>query len=118
MVHDFSDILVLISDEVVCWCQAGFRHLAPVAAAFGRLVGREIVQVQYIWEADSLLSNRLMYKTFFYPFNEKQARSRKKKMMFSSPMWIGNCHLCPSSRQQQFKPTPFILGASPRTNHK
>ena len=45
MVHDFSDILVLISDEVVCWCQAGFRHLAPVAAAFGRLVGREIVQV-------------------------------------------------------------------------
>ena len=44
-VHTITDMVALTSDEIVCWCQAGFRHLAPVAAAFGRLVGREIVQV-------------------------------------------------------------------------
>ena len=41
--HTTADLLTLISDEVVCWCHAGYQHLFPAAAAFGRTSGREIV---------------------------------------------------------------------------
>ena len=40
-----ADLLLLISDEIVLWCNAGLHHFAPVAAGFGRISGREIVLV-------------------------------------------------------------------------
>ena len=43
--HSTTELLALISDEVVCWCHAGYQHLYPVAAAFGRTPGREMVSM-------------------------------------------------------------------------
>jgi len=43
--HSTTELLALISDEVVCWFHAGYQHLYPVAAAFGRTPGREMVSM-------------------------------------------------------------------------
>ena len=38
-----TDVLLsYVSDEVVCWCQAGLGHLKLVAVAFGSSAGREL----------------------------------------------------------------------------
>ena len=38
-----TELLALIFDEVASWCLAGYHHLYPVADAFGRIPGRELV---------------------------------------------------------------------------
>jgi len=41
--HNAVDLTSFIADEVVCWTQAGYQHLLPVATAFGRMTGRDLV---------------------------------------------------------------------------